>query len=322
MGHAVQKRGRAEIVHRLDSLIARFERRVRRRLLTAINAIRSEITLSQLVTLLEGGRINEAIELTQRAIAVVVEEVEQGFLISAQAMASYTAGRIGTNAPFDMTDERAIAILRANRSRLVTEFTAQQRELLTDMLVRGRVEGQGIRETARLYRQSIGLTSHQERQVRSFRRSLELGERDALRRALRDRRFDRTVERAISGDRPLTKAQIDRMENRYRERFIRMRAETIARTETLRAIHEGAQESLRQSIASGLIEADAVVQTWITAADARRRDWHTTMHRQQRGFGELFVSGQGNTLRHPGDVRAAREEIINCRCSLATRINR
>ena len=84
----------------------------------------------------------------------------------------------------------------------------------------------------------------------NFRVGLETGDRTILERALRDRRFDATVERALRGEGKLSKDQIDRMAGRYRERMLKYRAETIARTESMTSIHAGSYEAIRHSLRS------------------------------------------------------------------------
>lgn len=133
---------------------------------------------------------------------------------------------------------------------------------------------------------SIGLTLRQLEAVANYRRALEQGSMDALTRELRDRRFDRTVRRAMADDRPLSRDQIERMVARYRQRFIGYRAEAIARTEALRAVHEGADEAYRQASERGDLDASALVCTWHHhAPQANPRPRHQEMDGQERAFG-------------------------------------
>ena len=110
------------------------------------------------------------------------------------------------------------------------------------------------------------------------------------------------------------------MVGRYRERYLRFRAETIARTEALRAVHQSSEEAYRQAVDQGQLDPGALVRTWITAADERVRGSHRAMMGQQRGFDETFTSGVGNRLRFPGDPNAPASETVRCRCVLTTRL--
>ena len=156
---------------------------------------------------------------------------------------------------FDAINDRAVRLMRENKLRLVREFLDSQRAATQHALVEGVTEGLNPIAQARAFRDSIGLTSRQEAAVGNYRRLLQTGDRDALVRALRDRRYDPTVRRAIASDRPLTTSQIDRMVARYRERYIKYRSEVIARTESLKIVHQGNDEMYHQAVESGKLDA-------------------------------------------------------------------
>jgi hypothetical protein len=221
---------------------------------------------------------------------------------------------------------RAVNAMRQNGLRLVSNFTDQQRRATNQALLDGIQRGANPREMARLFRDSVGLTPTQERWVRNYENALKTLDGDALRRELRDRRFDPSVRRAISEGKPLSQAQIDRLVNRYRERALKLRAETIARTEALRSVHEGTREMYRQALDTGTLQRDQLVREWQTAGDERVRDFgngaqtsHRSMHGQQRLIDEPFTSGVGNQTLDPGAFGVGYEDI-NCRCVVTTRI--
>src|SRR5205814_64369 len=65
----------------------------------------------------------------------------------------------------------------------------------------------------------IGLTSSQEEWVRAYRSDLESDNPAlALSRALRDKRFDRTVLKAAKNNEPLPSALVDKMVTSYKNR--------------------------------------------------------------------------------------------------------
>lgn len=236
--------------------------------------------------------------------------------------AAEDARNLAVTIDYDPVNERAVERIRLNRARLVREMTADQRQALAQVIQHGFEQGLNPRVIARDLHSSIGLTARQEQAVANFRRLLATGSREALTRELRDRRFDGTIRRAIGHGRILNPDQIDRMVQRYRERFIRFRAETIARTESLSAANEGAHIAIVNGVEDGrLIEGD-VIRTWITASDERRRSSHRAMHGQRRGLRAPFLSGAGFSLLYPGDPNAPASEIIKCRCAVTTRIRR
>ncbi len=108
----------------------------------------------------------------------------------------------------------------------------------------------------------------------------------------------------------------------YKNRALRYRAETIARTEAMTSLHEAQAQATEQAIAGG-IDRGNVRYTWHTAKprDKRARESHTPMDGETVADGELFVTGAGNTLEYPGDPNGPPEETINCRCYREMRID-
>src|SRR5574340_724298 len=116
----------------------------------------------------------------------------------------------------------------------------------------------------------IGLTQNQLQAVRNFREMLETQPTmEVLNRALRDKRFDSTLLKAIKTGQRLRQEQIDAMVGRYFDRALNYRAKMIARTETLRASNAGAQELWRQAREQGLLRAENTRRVWIVTDDER-----------------------------------------------------
>jgi SPP1 gp7 family putative phage head morphogenesis protein len=92
-----------------------------------------------------------------------------------------------------------------------------------------------------------------------------------------------------------------------------VRAERIARTETVQALNTGAHE--------GYLLAGIQRQKWLAIRDGRTRDSHAELHGTIVGINEPFVfvgeGGRKVSLRYPGDPSGPPEEIINCRCTIA-----
>jgi len=210
--------------------------------------------------------------------------------------------------------------MQQERLRLIRNFTADQREATRSALTDGIRRGLNPRDQARMFRDSIGLTGRQQAAVNNYRRLLEEGNSEALQRQLRDRRFDPTVRRAIRTGEPLTTAQIDRMVSRYSDRMRSYRATVIARTEALRAVHQGTEELYRQAIDEGHLNSDQLMRTWHDADDRRVRASHNRLDGLERRIGDTFPGDEG-PLRFPGDPEAPAAETVQCRCVLSTRID-
>lgn len=184
------------------------------------------------------------------------------------------------------------------------------------------VVGRLNRQTGRREGGIIGLTSQQAGYATNARKQLEALDEGYFERKLRDKRFDRTVAKAIREEKPLSRADIDRITGRYADRLLAHRGEIIARTESIAALHAGQFEAARQLVESGKVRADQIVKTWDATGDARTRPTHAAMDGQTVGLFEAFTSPSGARLMHPHDVSlgAPADEIIQCRCFMAVKV--
>ena len=316
---AVRPGGATDPASRIERLVERQDRRFRRVFLQAIQVIQDNLTLDTIVELLERGDIEAALSVIEDAARLIGTAYGAALAESATDTADFLSRALTVGVGFDVTNQRAVNAIQRNSLRLINGFTSEQRETVRQVLARGISEGLNPREQARLFRESIGLTPRQEQAVANYQRLLRAGSREALTRELRDARFDRTVNRAITRGEPLTEEQIQRMVSRYRERYIRYRSEVIGRTEALRSAHEGSEEMYRQAVETGALDPESIRRKWVTAGDERVRNSHNALNGQERGLEETW-QGEDGTLRFPGDPSAPPSETVQCRCVLTTRL--
>ena len=315
----VRPGGATDPASRIERLVNAQDRRFQRVFLDAIDQIKDSRTLEEIADLLAAGRIEDALDAVDAAAALIGNAYGAALSAAAQDTALFLSRALTVRVGFDVTNQRAVDAIQRNQLRLISGFSTEQRQTLRQVLARGIAQGLNPREQARLFRDVVGLTPRQEAAVANYQRLLEEGSREALTRELRDRRFDRTVARSIRDGEPLTREQIERMTGRYRERYIRYRAEVIGRTEAQRSTHEGVEEMYRQAIDSGQLDPRSVRRTWQTASDERVRSSHGALNGQERLIGETW-QGQDGTLRFPGDPQAPPSETIQCRCVIVTRL--
>lgn len=314
--------GQLAQLERITTLLARADATIRRRFLQLVDGAENLTGLEDIAAHLERGDIAAALRLTEEIGPGIATAFETAYAAAGQSAAAVLRSHRTTLIDFSTLGARAQDSLSSTRLRLVREFNVGQRNAAMEMLDDSFRRGLAPIEQARQLKQSIGLTQHQARAVTNFRRALESGSSDALRRELRDHRFDGSIRAAIRGDRVLSPEQIDKMVERYRQRYVQYRARTIARTESLRAINQGEEEMWQQAVDAGAIDPDSISSIWFTAADERVRGSHKPMNRQSRPFGTPFTSGNGASLMYPGDPNAPGGETINCRCVLARKILR
>jgi hypothetical protein len=196
----------------------------------------------------------------------------------------------------------------------IAEISTQQRDTIRKTLMDQSVlQGIGPLEVARTIKQSIGLTAYQTNVVNSFRRKLENLDSSVFEMKLRDKRYDKTIERAIREDKALTPEQINPMVDAYHRRMLALRAQTIARTESIRATSYGAV-ARAQDVLDTHPNLD-VIKHWIDTDDERTREAHVELGGQEvQGIETPFQSILG-PIRWPCDEQATADNVINCRCS-------
>lgn len=310
---------------RIDRLLDQQEVRIATIFRTAINSLKDEIDLDELATLLEQGRVNEAIDRLQHAADQLGAASNVAFVTSGQSTADWMNNAGVGRIVFDQVNLNAVAAMQATRLELIREFTNEQRKATSMALISGVEAGTNPRAAARNFRDSIGLTSNQWTHVASYRAALERvgvddeAAQNALGRALRDGRGDAQIMRAAREGRRLKAEKIDWLVSRYTARYVKHRAEVIGRTEALRAVNQGNEEAFRQAIASGVIRADQLDRTWRTRLDGRERRTHLLLNGQKAEWGEPWVTENG-PIKYPGDPDAPAKETIQCRCAILTRI--
>ena len=210
-------------------------------------------------------------------------------------------------------------------ARFVREIVEDTRATIAGVVQAGVSQGLPPWKVARAVRESIGLTIAQAAAVQNYRRFLEENDSEALERELRDRRFDPSVERHISGLAQLTDDQIDERVEAYRRRYVGYRATTIARYETLAASNGGAVTAIRSSIATGLLP-QSTRKGWLIAHDEMTCPRCRSIPQIQPdgvGVDDLFTwrYRTKHSGSREGQVQAAPLHP-DCRCTVTFRIKR
>lgn len=326
---------------RLLALIDKFEPELRKVFLGAIDDLVLNADIKRIAELLEAGDIDGALKAVhidpavfrdlEDAIARAYSAGGNAAVQSLPAMKAPAGGKVVMR--FDARQPRAELWLRRHSSNLVTAIVSDQREAIRNALRGGMEAGRNPRSTAldivgrtnkatgRREGGIVGLTSGQENSVRRARNELLSGEEADLRRYLlrkaRDRRFDGQVLKALTDGTAVPADVVDRAAGRYSDRLLKLRGDTIARTESLASLHASQNEAFHQAVDAGGIRAQDVRRVWITASDARVRDSHAAMEGESVGLDERFSNG----LLFPGEPGGPPEEVINCRCIVDIRVD-
>lgn len=174
-----------------------------------------------------------------------------------------------------LTRDEIVEFARERTADLVTRALEQAKDNMRRIISEGLEAQQGVDGIARRLRYGLGLDSVREKQLDNFGRELIQGGID-----------------------PNSAMYQERMEREYK-RLERERAETIARTETRRAMEWGEKVTAQKG--------GATHKMWITVADDKVSD--VCAENEAAGvipIGESFPSGDDEPPGHP-----------NCRCTLA-----
>lgn len=243
--------------------------------LEALNKVRNAAKEAELADAIQRGDVAAAM----RALGVedgmkeslspgLTRPLEDAFIRAGRDTLPRTAG-VTMGMRFDITNPNTATFLRNYDFGLIRQISQDTRDGIRAVIQNAFAMGGHPHEQARLIRASIGLTSNQAGAVANYERLLRAGDSDALTRALRDRRFDPSVRRAVSGDQHLTEEQIERQVNRYRERMLQMRAVNIARTETMRASNAAQNMAWGQAADKGLLDRVTTRRFWLVTPDDR-----------------------------------------------------
>lgn len=330
---------------RFEILVSQFEPIVRQAFMDAIDDIRSNIVLRRVVERLERGDINGAIaamHLEEAAFRPLDEAIRQAFNGGGVATVEQMPTLRDPEGHrfvirFDARNVEAENWLRSHSSTLVSNIIADQQEgirtALTAGLYRGDnptrtaldVVGRVNRVTGRREGGILGLTAQQAGYVASMRERLLLGDPDELRKVLamtrRDKRFDRTIIKAIAEGKPLPAEIVNRMAGRYSDSLLKLRGDTIALHETFTALNEAKMQAYSQAIDKGAVQVQTLTKSWHDSRDGKVRHSHRAMNGQKVAFEAKFVSPSGALLDYPHDPKAPTAEILGCRCWMNIKID-
>lgn len=311
----------------MQKLLDLVERTLGSSWIDIVEWLRQHEALDQVDALLADGDYAGVLHAVETAAAQAAEkfatDVHAGYTEAGQQEAAWLGDETDAVVRFNAANPRAAAWAQQNQYELVQGISQEQRELIHRVIADGVTNGVNPRELARDIKDSLGLTPDQSDWVTSYRRSLESQDyANALSRALSDGRSDRSIEAAANRGDALTAEQIDQAVERYRQNVIGYRAETIARTEALRAVHQGSDELFRQAIDNGDVEHADLEGEWVPGpATAHARILHRTsdLLAQRPHVGDPFELDDGTRMLYPGDPAGGAKHNANCRCTRAVR---
>lgn len=290
---------RYEALHRAADRGAPALRRVFR---DAVNDFRNKIDLGALTKALADGRM----ELVYTVIDWSMLEVAREPFTKALSAVARAAGRASAKQTThrqiqkaDEQDTRTIIELIFNSEAPEAELWARQN---SGVLIQGITDESlgSVRETIATYlrtgedygkgaqkiKDAVGLTRQQAGALARYRDSL--------------------------GEQGAPPARVDRLTESYRERLLKYRAETISRTETIKASNKGAMLYWQQLIGTGAIARGDARKVWIVTPDDRLCPVCEPLGGESVGIDDQFSTSIGSVDAPPLHP--------NCRCAISLEI--
>lgn len=333
----------ATLREQLNDLIDKLSPDMEKAFHAAVDDLKSEIVLREVVEKLEKQDIQgalDALHIDPAAFRPLTEALRTAFNSGGALVANNLPQLFdpqGARVVFrwDVSNQGAEANIRDLSSSLITNVTQGTIEAARQTIVNGYAQGQGPNTIALdlVGRQNkangqreggvLGLNAQQSALIERTRINLASGDPALMKKYLdlqtRDKRLDGTVNKAIAAGKPLDADTLNRVLMRLRDKNLKLRGETIARTETLTSVLSAKHEAYRQSLSKANRDETLVKRTWRSADDGKVRHTHMILNGQVvHGMDLPFVSPSGAQLRYPGDVGlgAGAGEVINCRCDV------
>jgi hypothetical protein len=306
---------------RLQRRIARFakslEPEMARRILRAFNVIRTVLSEAEMVELLALGagadRVVSTVANFESLNNMLVSTVGPGLNGGAiRAGAAFSIdlpnalAREAAKTGIDLLNPRVLDALKKLDDQVFLKMVIGTQESLQQVIERNLAEGLGHRAVARKAKEVIGLAPNQERAVSNFEKMLRDGNREALTRRLRDRRFDGTLRRALGPKGTgLTESQITKMVSANRRRAIASNAARHSKDAALDATRLGQRLSFEDAFSKGLANRSETWKRRHSVGDSNVRPEHAEIDGDEAQFDEPYLNGE----------IVAGDSSIGCRCS-------
>lgn len=307
-----------------DALVAKGETEIADAFLNAAGSL--DVSFADLVAAIEAGdflTIERLVTPSAASLFPIAEAMRQTFIAGGLSALRISQGAFA----FDGRSPRATAFIDRQGGTLIQQIQDDQRQAVRIVLnetqgesaasIGRKIVGTINPQTKRREGGIVGLTAQQTQWAFNAQRELETLDPAYFQRKQRDLRFDRVVQKAIRDGKPLSKADIDRITNRYRDKMLKARGDLIGATEAKKAGAAGQWEAFTQLQEQGT----RISKRWQHGFSREPRMDHVALgFAPARPFDQPFIMGDGTPLQYPHQEGAPAEHVINCRCSIIYRI--
>jgi len=318
-------------------LLDRYGRQVADAFFKAMDSIKSAVSIQRITAEIEAGNIEAALDeldIDPAAFNEMLDRVKDaqkaGGDTAAEGMPKTKPDGTALKVRFDGRAYNAEDWMRRHSSDLITQTTTDMRAAVRTSLTASLARGQNPRAAAldivgRINRVTgkreggiLGLSVPQEEYVRTAREELGSNDpkllRNYLTRVRRDRRFDRTVTKAIREGKAPDKAITAKAITAYERRLLQLRGEVIGKHEAFSALAAGKQQAYEQAVTSGKVDAAVVTKKWKHFPNKDPRHQHEAMNGRTIGLTDNFILPDGTIMQFPHDPSAPVRQTAGCHC--------
>lgn len=329
----------------LFNLANEWQQELAREWIAAVNAITSAVILKDLVAEIERGDI-------ERALVLLNINVDRFARFEGAILQAYNAGGAATVGfmpalrhpngnrvvfSWGVRNTPAEQALREHAAGLVDSLVGEQLTSVRNVLIDGLARGQNPRQTAlglvgRVNRRTgarvggiLGNTPSTVERLDRIYLGLRSGDPEAMKAylgyALRDKRFDGHVRRALEQSGSVPADAVDRIVTAYSNRALKYRADNLAATETNIALARAQNDAFAQQIDAGKLDMRDLTKTWRRTVSREPRHEHLAIVGVEMPFDQPFTLPDGTQCTGPHDPSLPARHLIGCKCLLEYRIN-
>lgn len=319
----------------LRDALAKLEPKIRRAFDEAIARAALSVSQAELATLIEAGQIEDAVQLLrldQSLFWPLHEAIRGGYVTGGNLGGKIAPRGLSGWFGFNGRHPRAEAWVQENGAELIQGITEEGVETTRRVIASGLSEGRSSLAVAREITGKmvgkkrvggyLGLTAQQADSIISGRSKLYSGDPDLmrayLRLKLRDKRFDKTILKAIREGRAIVGRQLDQIMDAHRSKALGYRGRVIAKHQARQALAAGREEGIEQLRDNP--EVETVTARWQHNRSLEPRLDHQAMHGTVIEAGEHFEFPDGTRMRRPHDDGAPAGHTIGCNCMVIYRV--
>lgn len=319
----------------LNEALRKLEPHIRRAFEEAIQRASNAINLRQVTELLEANQLEEIVRvlrLDQSVLYPLTEALRGGYIAGGNLGATVVPKSLIGYFGFNGNHERAEAWITHSGARFIRGVAEESAQTVRSSVQAGIRQGRSSRSVAseligrrvgsRRVGGVLGLTSHQADSIISGRAKLASGNptlmREYLGLKLRDKRFDRSIAKAIREGQVITGKQLDQIMEAHRSKALRYRAKVVAKFEVRQALAAGREEAMLQVLDHPNVED--VSARWQHNLSKEPRSDHVAMSGTVVLLGQGFQFPDGTRMERPHDPQAPLRHRIGCNCVAVYRV--